>query len=270
MREKVYTFLGCPEIAVCFLCASQNLKPWIHGHFFIGVLFLTTERLVAHNEYSEYATRLTQAHPTSQSTMVLIKRRSVPLTPLRLEKKSSSSSIVFGDGSDTALQSFNPISSPMALTPESATATQFSFDPKKKESKTPSWAGKMCMCVLAFSWIAAIFLTKGAWKAVGQMQYEQQTQTIQHEEALQDLEDAKQSRLASKQHVAHLQEARKVMQHEARTATVLHTAGEDLSQFTQHEVVSTWLDKRQESLQKKVDILHEQVSQENRAEAIKK
>ena len=102
------------------------------------------------------------------------------------------------------------------------------------------------------------------------MQYEEQTQTIQHEEALQDLEDAEKSRLASKQHVAHLQEARTVMQHEARTATVLHTAGEVLSQFTQHEVVSTWLDKRQASLQKKVDILQEQVSQENRAEAIKK
>ena len=124
--------------------------------------------------------------------------------------------------------------------------------------------------MIVLSWIAAIFITKGAWQSYSNMRYEEEQLRIQYYEDLKALDDAKLVNKEIKSHVSEVLQARKVMEHESHTALVLNAAGDDTPQLTQPDVVTAWLDKRQRQLEEKVVTLTELVSEESRRQAIEK
>lgn len=199
--------------------------------------------------------------------MVMIQRRPAPLD------QRSTSSIVYGDGCNSMSASVEPISSPMTISPESITCSRksFAFDDKRKSAlQFPTWANNLLYALLALSWIAALILTQSVWKASRSLYHEEQMQTTQYHETLQELEDARKASQTTKSQVTHLLHTRQVMQHESRMAVELNNAGEELPEFTKHDLVMKWLDKRQTKLTGKLDDLRNYVTEESRTQAIEK
>jgi hypothetical protein len=60
------------------------------------------------------------------------------------------------------------------------------------------------------------------------------------------------------------------MEHESRMAIELNDSGEEPPEFTKHDLVNEWLNRRQEKLTSKLDDLREYVTTESRAQAIEK
>jgi uncharacterized membrane-anchored protein YhcB (DUF1043 family) len=202
--------------------------------------------------------------------MVIVKRCSVQTS---LFQRSSSSSIAYGDGTDERFLSSEPMSSPISRHPDSNLARSYSFNSRKQRGtwKAYSWTdSRVYQSLIGVTWIAAIFLTQGAWQSYSRIQYELRQQLSKHEESLNSLAEAKQANAEIKFHIAHLLQARRVMEHEARTAEVLKTAGEDVTKLTEHNVINTWLDKRQEKMEEKVVALKERISSDSRSQAIEK
>lgn len=194
--------------------------------------------------------------------------------PTSLDTRISDSSIVYGDGCKATAQSFEPVSSPgMTISPESITCNgkSFAFNYKNKSGlQFPSWATNLLYCLLALSWITAFRLTPNAWKATKSLQFEEQSQKIQYEATLQELEDAKRASQTTEGQVSHLLHTRQVMQHESRMAMELNDSGQEPPEFTKHDLVNEWLTRRQEKLTTKLDNLQEYVTTESRARAIEK
>ena len=202
--------------------------------------------------------------------MVIVKRCSVQTS---FFQRSSSSSIAYGDGTDEKFISSEPISSPINRHPDSHLARSYSFNSRKQRGSWTaySWTdSRLYQALIGATWIAAIFLTQGAWRSYNRIQYELRQQFSKHEESLNSLAEAKQGNAEIKFHIAHLLQARRVMEHEARTAAVLKTAGEDVTMLAQHDVISTWLDKRQEKMEERVVALRERISSDSRSQAIEK
>ena len=202
--------------------------------------------------------------------MVTVRRCSVQTS---LFKRSSSSAIAYGDGTDERLISSEPISSPSSRHPDSNLTRRYSFNSHKQRgtfTSCPGTGSSVYQILIGAAWIAAIFLTQGAWRSYSKIQYELRQQLSKHEESLNNLAEAKTANAEIKFHIAHLLQARRVMEHEARTAEVMKTAGEDVTQLTQHDVINRWLDKRQEKMKEKVVALEERISSDSRLQAIEK
>ena len=102
------------------------------------------------------------------------------------------------------------------------------------------------------------------------MQYEEQQQRIQYKEEVAARDDAKRVNDKIRIHLSELLHARRLMEHESNTAMALSAAGEDTPQFTKHEVVSNWLERRQGKLEEKIASLKKLISEESRDHAIEK
>lgn len=200
--------------------------------------------------------------------MVMIQRRSVQTT---WQQRSSTSSIAYGDGNDCGM-SEESLSTAKMLHRQSSSPRSFSFSSPRHRGQysTPAWIGNLATVMIVISWIAAIFITKGAWQSYSNMYKEEQQIRSQYNEDLKVLDDAKLVNKEIKSHVSEILQARKVMKHESHTALVLNAAGDDTPQLTQPEVVTAWLDKRQRKLEEKVVTLTKLVSEESRYQAIEK
>jgi hypothetical protein len=200
--------------------------------------------------------------------MVLIKRRSMP-APLVTSnpRRSSSSSIAYGDGEDVG----DPMSPPVNISPESMTPGKFSFEIKTKKSheKLPPWAYKALVCLVVLSWIYAAISTSKGVNLLREMEQEEEIQKIKYEENIQELRMAKESHDVVDANVKHLIHARHVMSHEERMAREMVEVGGAVPEFTNHGTIKQWHDKRQEKLKEKVDSLKEYVQHQSMQEAIK-
>jgi hypothetical protein len=198
--------------------------------------------------------------------MVVIQRKSVNIN---WERRSSRSSIAFGGDDDVGLTSidFN-----------SQTSNRYCKNPlsdRRRKNRggefcRPILGGRLYVLTLITSWISAMYLTHGIWRLYSRIQFEERQQMEEHEMEQRQLLLEEKTNAKMKANLSDLTSAWKIMKHEARTAIVLDAAGEDISHFTQHDVVTSWLEDRQRQLKEKVKFLQNRISVESRSKAIEK
>ena len=188
------------------------------------------------------------------------------------KRRSSSSSIAYGDGGDGGWTSPSSMASKQQLKKRSTSPKIFSFRAGHHVGKlsAPLWTVNFLKGFLFFTWIAAIFIFKGSWRSYKNMQQEMYHQKIQHEEEVIVLRDARLANHGIMNHVSQLLKAKKVMEHEAHTASVLHEAGDYVPQLTKGTLVTNWLDQRQRKLDEKRTSLEKRIAEESRANVISK
>jgi hypothetical protein len=130
----------------------------------------------------------------------------------------------------------------------------------------PGWLKKAVVGLILVSWSSGTYYNYRARSTLKDMEYQHQLSRIHHEEALQMLKDAENSRQAMQKQVQQLQHTQKVLQHEKRVKAEMADAGATEMEPT----IVNFLEQRQKTLMGRVETLQSYIQLESKRDVIEK